>query len=79
LSLIPNALAQRYGVYNAFAPTVFVVAVVYFVWPACTSIAGVVSFALVFGCFCNAMTTMFAPSIAAISKDPSDFGFKSGL
>ncbi|PCH39042.1 MFS general substrate transporter [Wolfiporia cocos MD-104 SS10] len=77
--LVPNALADRFGVFNVICPSNVIAGAVLFAFFGATSVGAVVVFALIYGFFSGAFASMITPTLAALTKDPGDMGFRLGL
>lgn len=79
--IVPNLLADRYGVFNIMIPSTMITAGLVFALLGATTTAGTVVFGILYGFFSGAFVSLASPAAASFSTKPdmSDVGLRVGV
>ncbi|KAK4703568.1 hypothetical protein P7C70_g2648, partial [Phenoliferia sp. Uapishka_3] len=75
---LPNALADKYGVFNLILPCCFSASVLIFAMFGATNAGGVIAFSIIFGFFSGGYVSLLSPVFITMSKSVSEIGVRVG-
>ncbi len=77
--IITNIIADYLGALNVLVPCIFCASILAFAWIAVHNLAGIVVFAILYGCFSGSIVSLPPTALAALSPDLSRGGTWMGM
>ncbi|KDN35743.1 MFS general substrate transporter [Tilletiaria anomala UBC 951] len=77
--LIPNYLADHWGMYELYVPCTAAAAALLFAFPACTTASSIVVFAILYGFFSGSIVSLYFPTVSSLDPQVASTGLRLGL